>query len=64
MIVKFFIKFTPEECVLRPALTQDEFVQHLAQLRHLVAKVKATDLGLERSRALNRDSRDGLSHSR
>ena len=52
----------PEEGLLRPSLSPDEFNQHLAQLRHLVSKVKASDLALERSRALNRDI-DGLSHN-
>ena len=53
----------PEEGLLRPSLPPDEFNQHLAQLRHLVSKIKASDLALERSRALNRDI-DGLSHHR
>lgn len=43
----------PGEGLLRLALPPDEFGQQLAHLRHLLSKVKASDLGLDRSRALH-----------
>jgi hypothetical protein len=41
--------------LLRLALPPDEFSQQLAHLRYLVSKVKASDLGLDQSRALHSD---------
>lgn len=43
----------PEEGMLRLVLPPDEFSQQLAHLRHMVSKVKASDVGLDRSSALH-----------
>jgi len=45
----------PGEGLLRLSLPPDEFAQQLALLRHQVSKVKAADLGLDRSRSLHTD---------